>query len=54
MQDNAALCVKDAKDQAALAERVALEKVSRVEAKNAAVLASIREDAEDCLKDRPS
>jgi hypothetical protein len=42
-RDSAALRVKDAEDQATLAERV-----SRAEAENAAVLASTREDA-DCF-----
>jgi hypothetical protein len=37
--------VKDAEDRAALAERVALEKVSRVEVENGAALASARKDA---------
>jgi hypothetical protein len=45
-RDNAALCVKDKEDRAALAERVVLENISRVEAENAKVLASIREDVE--------
>jgi hypothetical protein len=44
--DNVDLRVKDAKDQATLSEREALEWVSRVEAKNAVMLASPSEDAE--------
>jgi hypothetical protein len=42
--DSFALCVKDAEDWDALEEREALEKVSRLEIENAAVLASARED----------
>jgi hypothetical protein len=38
-------CIKDVEDQAALAEREALERVSQVEAENSAAPASIREDA---------
>jgi hypothetical protein len=45
MWDSVTLCVKDAEDQASLAERVALEQVSRTEAENAMALASTREDA---------
>jgi hypothetical protein len=44
--DSAALRVKDAENRAALAEREALERVSRVEAESAAALASAHEDAE--------
>jgi hypothetical protein len=44
--DSAALRVKDAENRAALAEREALERVSRVEAESTAVLASAHEDAE--------
>jgi hypothetical protein len=40
------LRVKDVKDMAAMAEREALEWVSRAEAENAMALASTREDAE--------
>jgi hypothetical protein len=43
---SAALHVKDAKDPANVAEREALERVSRVEVENAMALASAREDAE--------
>jgi hypothetical protein len=45
-RDDATLRIKDAEDRAALAEREALERVSRVEVENFAALASIREDAE--------
>jgi hypothetical protein len=45
-RDNATLRVNDAEDWATLAKREALERVSRVEAENAAVLASACEDAE--------
>jgi hypothetical protein len=44
--DNATLCVNDAEDWAALVEREALERVSRVEVENAMMLASAHEDAE--------
>jgi hypothetical protein len=44
--DSATLCVKDAEDQATLAEREALERVLRAEMENAVVLASAREDVE--------
>jgi ketosteroid isomerase-like protein len=43
--DSAALRVKDVEDWAALVEREALERVSRVKAENATVLASAHEDA---------
>jgi hypothetical protein len=43
-QDNATLRVKDAEDWTALAEREALERVSRAEAKNATTLASAHEN----------
>jgi hypothetical protein len=43
-RDSAALHVKDVKYQATLAEREALERVSRAEVKNATALASARED----------
>jgi hypothetical protein len=46
MRDSAALRVKDVEDRAALAEMVALEKVSRVEVENAVTLASAHEDVE--------
>jgi hypothetical protein len=49
-QDSAALCVKDVEDRATLAEREALEMVLRVEAKNAVVLASAREDAKGLVR----
>jgi hypothetical protein len=42
--------VKDAEDQAGLMEREARERVSRVEAENAAALASAREDAEGLVR----
>jgi hypothetical protein len=48
--DSATLCVKDAEDWATLAEREALEKVSRAKAKTAAMLASVREDAESFVR----
>jgi ribosomal protein S2 len=48
--DRATLHVMDVEDWATLVERVALEKVSRVEAENAAVLASSREDAEGFVR----
>jgi hypothetical protein len=54
VQDSATLRVKDAKDQAALAEREALERVSSVEAENATPLASTREDAEGLPGRSPS
>jgi hypothetical protein len=44
-RDSATLCVKDAKDRAALVEREALEWVSRAEVENSMALASAREDA---------
>jgi hypothetical protein len=44
--DSTALHVKDAEDRAALAEREAWERVSRVEVENAVVLASAQEDVE--------
>jgi hypothetical protein len=43
--DSAALCFKDAEDRATLAEREAWERVWRVEAENAVVLAFACEDA---------
>jgi hypothetical protein len=46
-QDSIALRVKDAEDQATPVERESWERVSRVEAENAVVLASTHEDAED-------
>jgi hypothetical protein len=46
MQDSAALRVKDAVDRATLAEREVMERMSRVEAENTAVLASAHGDAE--------
>jgi hypothetical protein len=48
--DNAALCVKDAEDWATLAEREALERVSRVEAANTMALASASEDAKGFVR----
>jgi hypothetical protein len=48
--DRATLHVMDAEDRATLVERVALEKVSRVEAENAVVLASAHEDAEGFVR----
>jgi hypothetical protein len=45
VRDNTALHVKDAEDRATLVVREALERVSRVEAESAVVLAYIREDA---------
>jgi hypothetical protein len=44
--DNTVLRVNDAEDQATLAEREALKRVSRAEVENAATLASASEDAE--------
>jgi hypothetical protein len=44
------LRVKDVEDQATLAEREALERVSRVEAENAVALVSAREDAEGFVR----
>jgi hypothetical protein len=44
--DSIALRVKDAEDRATLAEREALERVSRAEVENATALASTREDVE--------
>jgi hypothetical protein len=49
-RDNVALHVKDAENWATLAKRVALEKVSRVEAENTVVLASAREDVEGFVR----
>jgi hypothetical protein len=46
-QDSIALRVKDVEDQATPVERESWERVSRVEAENAVVLASTHEDAED-------
>jgi hypothetical protein len=46
--DRAVIHVKDAEDWAALVEREARERVSRVEAENAIMLASTHKDAE-CL-----
>jgi hypothetical protein len=46
MQDSAALRVKDAVDRSTLAEREVMERMSRVEAENTAVLASAHGDAE--------
>jgi predicted DNA-binding protein len=46
VRESVDLRVKDVEDQAALAEREALERVSRVEAENAVALVSAREDAE--------
>jgi hypothetical protein len=45
-RDSAALHAKDMEDRASLVESEALERVSRAEAENAAVLASTHEDAE--------
>jgi hypothetical protein len=44
--DSTALHVKDAEDQAALIQREARERVSRMEVENSTMLASAREDAE--------
>jgi hypothetical protein len=49
-RDSAALHVKDVKYQATLAEREALESVSRVEVENVAALASARKDAEGFIQ----
>jgi class 3 adenylate cyclase len=49
-RDNAALCVKDVEDWTALVERVALERVSRVEVENTMALASAREDAKGFVR----
>jgi hypothetical protein len=49
--DGATLRIKDAEDRATLAKREALERVSRAEAENSAMLTSTRDDAEgqeDC------
>jgi hypothetical protein len=48
--DGSALCVNDAEDCVALAEREALERVSRAEAENAATLASTHEDAKGFVR----
>jgi hypothetical protein len=48
--DNAALRIKNAEDRAALMEGVALERISRAKAENAAALASTREDAEGFVR----
>jgi hypothetical protein len=53
-QDITIVHIKDAEDPAALTEREARERVSRVEMENAATVASAREDAKKhCPKDRP-
>jgi hypothetical protein len=52
-QDSAALQVKDVEAWASLAEREALERVSRVEGNNVMVLASSREDAEGFVRKIP-
>jgi hypothetical protein len=44
--DSTAIRIKDVEEWAALAERKTQERVSRVEAENATVLASPRKDAE--------
>jgi hypothetical protein len=44
--DSTSICIKDVEDRAALVEREARERVSRVEAYNAVMLASAREVAE--------
>jgi hypothetical protein len=46
VRDSATLYERDVENQAALAEREALDKVSRVEVENATLLASAHEDAE--------
>jgi hypothetical protein len=47
-RDSATILVKDAEDWATLAEREARERVSRVEAESATVLASAHEEALSC------
>jgi hypothetical protein len=47
--DATAIHVKDVKDRAALEEKEAQERVSRVEVENTAVLASAHEDVEGLL-----
>jgi uncharacterized protein with gpF-like domain len=49
-RDSATIHIKDVEDWATLAEREARERVSRVEAENAAVLPSAREDAEGLVR----
>jgi hypothetical protein len=49
-RDSATILVKDVVDWAALAERKALERVSRVEVENAVALASTCKDAEGLLR----
>jgi hypothetical protein len=44
--DSATFCIKGAEDRAALVEREARERVSRVEAENTVPLASAHEDVE--------
>jgi hypothetical protein len=48
--DSTTLRVKDAEDRAALTERKAWERVSRVEAENAMVLASTHNDAKGLVQ----
>jgi hypothetical protein len=48
--DSTAVRVKDAEDRAPLAEREARERVSRVEAENAMMLASARKDVESLVR----
>jgi hypothetical protein len=48
--DSTTLCVKDAEDRATIAEREARERVSRMEAENAAALACAHEDAEALVR----
>jgi hypothetical protein len=48
--DSTAVRVKDVEDRAPLAEREARERVSRVEAENATMLASARKDVESLVR----
>jgi hypothetical protein len=50
MGDSAVVHVKDLEDWAALVERVAQKRVSRVEAENAMALASARQDAKGLIR----
>jgi hypothetical protein len=49
-QDSTALCFEDTEDRAALVEREAWERVSRVVAENTTALAFAREDAEGLVR----
>jgi hypothetical protein len=48
--DSTTIIIKDAENRAALAKREARERVSRMEAKSAMVLAFVREEAEGLVR----